>query len=197
MFPLTNHLSTVSSCHDLEKETCTKTNGLRAAVIALIVVMALLLPVEFLLASNMPKKAGWIEEVMISPGGLRFQAKLDTGAKSSSIHAENISSFSRNGQSWVKFDVTDSESKTVTVERKVHRIVKIKRHKQKPSERPVVLLSICLGDHFAETEVNLSDRSNYKYPVLIGRMFLSEHFVVDPSSKHILETSCKIETIHK
>ncbi len=131
---------------------------------------------------------------MIAPDSLLLNAKLDTGANSSSIHAENVSSFSRDGETWVQFDLKDEEGKPITLERKVHRTVKIKRHKQKSSERPVVLLGICLGEHFEETEVNLSDRSNYKYPVLIGRMFLSGHFMVDASSKRLLEPSCRSET---
>ena len=62
----------------------------------------LLLPPEILVADDLPKRAGWIEEVLISPGSIRLTAKLDTGAKSSSIHAENVSSFSRGDETWVK-----------------------------------------------------------------------------------------------
>ncbi len=93
--------------------------------------VTLLLPIEILSAKDMPERAGWVEEVLITPGSLRLNAKLDTGAKSSSLHAENLSSFSRDGAPWVKFDVIDEEGKPVSFERKVHRIGKIKRHNQK------------------------------------------------------------------
>jgi hypothetical protein len=53
-----------------------------------------------------------------------------------------------------------------------------------------VMLDLCLGDHVAATEVNLVDRSNYKYPLLIGRMFLSDRFMVDSSSTHLVTSHC-------
>ncbi len=189
--------STESSCFTLEKDFFSHAIGVLGKITGFVFLVTCLLPFEILLAKDLPQTAGWIEEVMISPGNLRLQAKLDTGANSSSIHAENISSFTQKGETWVRFDLVNGEGKPVTLERKVHRTVKIKRHKQKSSERPVVLLGICVGDHLEKTEVNLSDRSNYKYPVLIGRMFLSGAFMVDPSSKHLLELSCRIETAAK
>lgn len=136
------------------------------------------------------QRAGWVERVTIFPGSISLEAKLDTGAQSASLHAENVSTFSRDGESWVKFDVPQKDGKSLAFERKIHRTAKIKRHKQKASERPVVLLGICLGNHFEETEVNLADRSNYKYPLLIGRMFLADRVVVDASQTHLLQSDC-------
>jgi len=146
---------------------------------------------DTLLASEALVKAGWIEEVRIFPGNLRMVAKLDTGAESASIHAEDIDRFERDGKPWVKFTVTDRTNKNLTLEREIKRIVKIKRHKQKSAERPVVLLDICLGDTHKEAEVNLANRSNYEYELLIGRVFLNQHFTIDPSSKRTLEPNCK------
>jgi len=146
---------------------------------------------DTLLASESLVKAGWIEEVRIFPGNLRMVAKLDTGAESASIHAENIDRFERDGKPWVKFTVIDRTNKNLVLEREVKRIVKIKRHKQKAAERPVVLLDICLGDTHKEAEVNLANRSNYEYELLIGRVYLNNHFTIDPSSKRNLEPNCK------
>ncbi|MDR4493505.1 MAG: ATP-dependent zinc protease [Nitrospirales bacterium] len=142
------------------------------------------------LGKDSPQQAGWIERVTIYPGSIPLEAKLDTGAFSASLHAENVSTFSRKGESWVKFDVPQDNGQSVTFERKVHRTVKIKRHKQKATERPVVLLGICIGNHYEETEVNLADRSNYKYPLLIGRLFLADRLVVDASRTHLLTADC-------
>ena len=137
-------------------------------------------------------KAGWIEKVRIFPGKLVMKAKLDTGARTSSIHAEEVTRFERDGNSWVKFTVKDEHGKIKELEREVHRIVKIKRHEQEPEERPVIFLGICLGDTYRKTEVNLADRSNYAYDLLIGRVFMDEHFAIDPSSKYLLKSNCQI-----
>lgn len=147
-----------------------------------------------LFGKELPQEAGWVERVKIFPGNITLEAKLDTGAYSASIHAENISTFTRKGETWVKFDVPGEDGDSVTFEKKVHRRVKIKRHKQKSSERPVVLLGLCLGGHYEETEVNLADRSNYKYPVLIGRLFLADRVVVNASKTHLLQSSACRQT---
>ena len=92
----------------------------------------------------------------------------------------------------MKFTVKDEHGKIKELEREIHRIVKIKRHKQKSVERPVVFLGICLGGTYRKTEVNLADRSNYEYDLLIGRVFMDEHFAIDPSSKYLLKSNCHI-----
>ena len=49
--------------------------------------------------------AGWIERVSIYPGNIKIKAKLDTGAKISSLNAKNLEQFKRNGDTWVRFEV--------------------------------------------------------------------------------------------
>ena len=147
---------------------------------------------SLVLATETLIKAGWIEKVRIFPGKLVMKAKLDTGARTSSIHAEEMTRFERDGKPWVRFTVKDEFGKIKELERKVHRVVKIKRHKQKPAERPVIFLGICLGDTYRKTEVNLADRSNYEYDLLIGRVYMDEHFAIDPSSKYLLKSNCQI-----
>ena len=46
---------------------------------------------------------GWLESIFIRPWNLRLTAKLDTGAKTSSLHADKIEHFSKNGEDWVRF----------------------------------------------------------------------------------------------
>ena len=157
-----------------------------------IVVLVIALNIHQPLASDKLTKAGWIEKARIYPGDLVMNAKLDTGAKTSSIHAENVTRFEREGKPWVRFTVKDDHGKSKVLEREVHRIVKIKRHKREPAERPVIFLGICLGDIYRKTEVNLADRSNYEYELLIGRRFMDEQLAIDPSSKFLLHTNCQI-----
>lgn len=135
---------------------------------------------------------GWLEKVCIYPGNLVVIAKLDTGAKNSSLNASNITEFTRNREQWVQFHVTSRYSKTVTIERKVHRMAKIKRHGGRVQPRYSIHLGICLGDFCREAEVNLVDRSGFNYQMLIGRSFLAGNLIVDPSIKYTTKPICKV-----
>ena len=134
---------------------------------------------------------GWLEKDHIHPGNLVIHAKLDTGAKNSSLNASHVMAFHRNGEQWVRFNVTSRYGKTVTIEREVRRVVKIKRHGAKPQARFAVSLGICLGTVYKEVEVNLAERSNFLYQMLIGRSFLAGKFIVDPSAKYTTKPDCK------
>lgn len=133
--------------------------------------------------------AGWVENIIFEAGQTRVRAKLDTGAKTSSIHAENIKRFERDGQTWVRFTLPKSYQKLVkerlVVERPLVRTVLIKRHKMESARRSVVELSFCINGHYYTTEFTLANRSNYIYPVLLGRQFLSSNVLVDSSDKHV------------
>jgi len=133
---------------------------------------------------------GWLEKVRIYPSNLVIHAKLDTGAKNSSLNASHVTPFERDGEQWVRFDVTSRYGKTVTIERKVKRVVKIKRHGAKAQARFAVSLGICLGNVYRDVEVNLAERSDFLYQMLIGRSFLAGSFVVDPSAKYTTKPNC-------
>jgi hypothetical protein len=135
---------------------------------------------------------GWLEKVRIYPGNLVIHAKLDTGARNSSLNASHVTVFERDGEQWVRFDVTSRYGKTVTIERKVERVVKIKRHGAKPNKRFAIRLGVCLGDSYKEVEVNLSDRSGFLYQMLIGRSLLTGSYVVDPSAKYTTKPNCRV-----
>jgi len=133
---------------------------------------------------------GWVEEVCIYPGNLVIRAKLDTGARNSSLNTSHITEFERQGKRWVRFEVTNRYGKTVTIERKAHRVVKIKNHDSTPQPRLAILLGICLGSFYKEAEVNLADRSHFNYQMLIGRSFLAGNLIVDPSTKYTTKPIC-------
>ncbi|UCE33872.1 MAG: ATP-dependent zinc protease [Deltaproteobacteria bacterium] len=135
---------------------------------------------------------GWLEKVRIYPGDLVIHAKLDTGAKNSSLNASHVTAFERDGEQWVRFDVTSRYGKTATIERKVRRMVKIKRHGAKPQARFAINLGICLGNSYKEVEVNLTERSDFLYQMLVGRSFLAGSFVVDSSAKYTTKPNCSL-----
>ena len=135
---------------------------------------------------------GWIEKVRIYPGNFVVHAKLDSGAEYSSLDAANLTEFERDGKPWVRFDLEEKrEGKKLTIERPLLRWAPIKRHNQEPQRRPVIKLGICLGNIYQETEVNLINRKNYQYRMLIGRKFMEGVVIIDPSAKYTVEPDCK------
>lgn len=134
--------------------------------------------------------AGWVEHVLIYPGPIRLKAKMDTGAKTSSLSVISIRHYSRNGHPWVRFRVYNSNGRPITLERPLVRTVLIKRHGEAPKPRPVVMLKLCLGSVLSETQVDLANRKNYLYPLLVGRRYLAGRFLVDPSRMFAASPGC-------
>lgn len=142
-------------------------------------------------AAGEKKVVGWIEKVRISPGNFIVHAKLDSGAEYSSLDAANLTEFDRNGKPWVRFDLSERDGQKITIERPLLRTATIKRHNQEPQRRPVIKLGVCLGNIYQETEVNLINRKNYQYRMLIGRKFMEGTVIIDPSAKYTVEPECK------
>jgi hypothetical protein len=136
---------------------------------------------------------GWVEKIRIVPGNLKIKAKLDTGALNSSLHAVEVKEYTHQGERWVRFGIKNWQNRTATFEKKVIRTARIKEHDRVSSERLVIRLGICLGTVFKEVEVNLIDRSRYKYHMLVGRSFLKDSFVVDPALVFTIDPQCQGE----
>ncbi|MBT8365249.1 MAG: ATP-dependent zinc protease [Deltaproteobacteria bacterium] len=134
---------------------------------------------------------GWIEYVTILPENLKIKAKLDTGARNSSLNAVNIVEVKRGGDTFVRFDLTNWKGRIETMEAKVIRMAKIKQHNSELERRPVIRIGICLDKVYKEVEVNLVDRSNFNYQLLIGRSFLKGEFAIDPSKTFTIKTDCR------
>lgn len=135
-------------------------------------------------AANRPRLtavAGWVEVVRLTRSGLELEAKLDSGAEHSSLHVNRQRYFRRDGERWVRFTVEGRDGRRVAFEREVVRRAAIKRHSGGSDVRPVVEIKVCLGDQVRKVEVNLVDRSNFDYPMLVGRSFLEGLFLIDPS----------------
>ena len=109
------------------------------------------------------KALGWVERIVLEPDAIPVKAKLDTGARTSSLHAEDISLFDRGGRKWVRFRfaVTDADdqAREVILERPRVRRVRIKEHEGEYDRRPVVEMTFCLGDERYTEEFTLVDLS--------------------------------------
>lgn len=127
---------------------------------------------------------GRVEYIWVDSLNQYMKARVDTGAKSSSISASNIQRFERDGERWVKFDVQIDDDVVQTLEAPLHRHVRIRQASMEDLERrPVVELTIQLGEIKETTEFTLSDRNQMLYPVLLGRSFLRDIAVVDVAKK--------------
>ncbi len=127
---------------------------------------------------------GWVEFVELHLGGeaLKLKAKLDTGARSSSLDAVDVQPFERDGERWVRFRLNLPGSKrSAPLEEPIVRYVRIKRHKGPYDRRPMIRMQICLGDELRSVDVNLTNRGRFIYPLLLGRRALTGLAVVDPA----------------
>lgn len=131
---------------------------------------------------------GRVEWVYISTAKSSYKARIDTGAATSSINATKIERFERDGKRWVRFNLSRANGSDLQViEARIERFVKILQSNEPGAmiSRPVVKLSVRIGDITHKTEFTLTDRSHMLYPVLIGRSFLQDVVLVDVSKKFV------------
>ena len=138
-----------------------------------------------------PQAIGWIEHVQIQPNGLTLKAKIDTGADNSSIHADPITVYEKEGSKWVKFSVENKAGEKADFDLPMTRYALIKRKGAEPLKRPVVTMMLCLGNTLKKVNINLANRENFKYRMLIGRTYLQDTLLVNSSKQYTVEPNCK------
>lgn len=132
---------------------------------------------------------GWVERVKVIDADLVLKSKLDTAAETSSIHAPDPEPFENDGEDWVRFEISNEEGTSVTLERPVERTVRI-RSASGVTERYVVTLTVCVGRIQREREVNLADREELSTPMLLGRNFMEGVILVDPAEGYTEDPAC-------
>jgi|TARA_B110000908_G_scaffold168760_1_gene224375 hypothetical protein len=128
---------------------------------------------------------GAVEWARIQPAGLWIESRIDTGADTTSIHAENIQLIEKDGKRYVRFVLVDAVTGNAhQQELRLRRRVLIKQSGGPDERRYVVRMWVTLGDIRSKIDVNLSDRSDFEYPFLIGRNFLMDNMIVDVGRHH-------------
>ncbi len=131
--------------------------------------------------------AGWKEHVSFPRLKLGpLVAKLDTGARTAALHADEIVVTGKR----VRFViVTDGMKKAYTAPLMGHK--RVKSSNGHSELRPVIRATLELGVHVFKTEISLTDRTDMEVPMLLGRNSIKGHFIINPAHTFLLRTRKK------
>ena len=123
---------------------------------------------------------GWREWIsLVDFKDFYLKAKIDTGATISALHATHIEEFNLNGDKYVKFRLHQSKSYKM-IKKPVVGYKMIKNSFGKKQLRPLINISIKIGNNTIDTLITLATRSRMTYPVLIGRSTLDNNYRINP-----------------
>lgn len=131
---------------------------------------------------------GWREWAGLPDFGIEWiKVKVDTGARSSSLHAFNLQPFRRNGVDWVRFQIHPVQRKRIKimeVEAKVLEYRSVRSSSGKASLRPVIVTSVRLHGTEWPIELTLASRDEMGFRMLLGREAIRGHFLVDSGNSY-------------
>jgi len=117
---------------------------------------------------------GWREWVALPHLNINeLKAKIDTGARSSALHAFSIEPYRKNGQRWVMFAIHPQQKNIVTDSG---------GHKQR---RYVIETELILGSSMLRAEITLTNRDSMLFRMLIGRTTINTRFIIDPNASYL------------
>lgn len=126
---------------------------------------------------------GWREWICLPDLGIKsIKVKVDTGARSSSLHAVKQRIFERDGEKWVRFQINPVQHKTdqkLAAEAKVLEFRSIRSSSGEEQMRPVIKTHIQLLGLTWPIEVTLSNRGEMGFRMLLGRQAFRKKFYVD------------------
>ena len=128
---------------------------------------------------------GWREWIsLVDFKNFYKKAKIDTGATISALHATHIEEFNLKGVKYVKFRLYQSKSYKM-IKKPVVGYKMIKNSFGKKQLRPLINISIKIGNNTIDTLITLATRSRMTYPVLIGRSTLDNNYRINPSKSFL------------
>jgi hypothetical protein len=132
---------------------------------------------------------GWREWVALPDHGIDWiKTKVDTGARTSALHAHGLRWFRREGVQWVRFRIQPwqrSSRDARPIELPVEDIRHVRSSSGHPEHRPVVHVDISLAGRRVPIEVTLTRRDEMGFRMLLGRQAVRDGFVVDPSQSYL------------
>jgi len=138
---------------------------------------------------------GWREWISLPDLGIeRIKAKVDTGARSSSLHAFDIQVVRGRGRSAVRFQISsaaDDARVSIACEAQLHDERHVRSSDGRQELRPVIRTRIeALGESW-EIDLTLTSRGEMGFPMLLGREAIRQRFVVDPGRSFLLKKLAK------
>ena len=108
-----------------------------------------------------PREIGWREHVGLPELGISsMRAKIDTGARTSALHATRVEGFERDGNAWVRFVVPLGRKQTMQCEAPITHRRHIKNTGGNSEQRPIIETTFVLGQRRWLIEVSLTDRGD-------------------------------------
>ena len=127
----------------------------------------------------------WVELPDLAIGPIK--AKVDTGARTSALHAVNVDLFERDEQIWVSFVFENEDGSLGDLnETRVLEFRDVTNSGGQSESRPVIQTPVKLGTVYKMVELTLTQRDNMVYRMLLGRTTLSSDFIVAPSESFVL-----------
>jgi hypothetical protein len=132
---------------------------------------------------------GWREWVALPEFGIEaIKVKVDTGARSSSLHASDLREFERDGEKWIRFHVHPLHRKrnvTVELEAKIIEYRSVRSSSGKATRRPVIITQLKLLGITWPVELTLASRDKMGFRMLLGREAFRGRFLVDASRSYL------------
>lgn len=132
---------------------------------------------------------GWREWVRLPELGVsRIKVKVDTGARTSSLHAYDVERVERDGETHLRFQVHPvqrDDSVVVDAEVPLHAERKVRPSTGRQAVRPVIVTEVELGGRRFPVEVTLANRDRMGFRMLLGREALAGRFLVDASGSFL------------
>ena len=132
---------------------------------------------------------GWREWVALPEFGIaQIKAKIDTGARSSALHAETLEPYRKGGENWLMFTVQPKQKQNeLLIE--CHAPIVDRRlvsdsggHKQR---RYVIETQLLFGQQLIQAEITLTNRDSMRFRMLLGRTAMNGHFIIDPNGSYL------------
>lgn len=127
---------------------------------------------------------GWREVIELPGLGVKaIRVKVDSGARTSALHAEDIEFFHRGGKAKVRFTIVPDPKKSHRKQKKEAELIEKRMVRSSigvSTHRPVVETLIKIGDEEWPIEVTLVNRDLMGFPMLLGRTAIRDRFLIDP-----------------
>ncbi|GLR76958.1 MULTISPECIES: ATP-dependent zinc protease family protein [Aliivibrio] len=134
---------------------------------------------------------GWRESLSLPELGIKLiKAKVDTGAKTSCLHAFKVEPFTKDGEDWVRFWIHPEKRNNDFVqicEAKIFDQRSVKSSSGQEEMRYVIKTMIRLAGQEWPVQITLSNRETMVFRMLLGRTSMQDRIVVDPSSSYLVD----------